>query len=450
MVAKVSILTNAVQRRIEAMFPRFFVGSTKHDHYADFGWPDQLTFEHLYRMYRRNGLATAGVDKTILKTWQTNPELWETDQAAESGVEQEIRERFADLRIWQHFAEADRRSMVGKYAGVILRFRDDQAFDKPVTMVPGGLEGLAGVIPVWESQLEVADWDGRHDSETYGEPLFYQFNESGLGGETKSPRQFRVHPDRVLIWSDDGSVNCRSALEPGYNDLIDAEKVKGAGGEGFWKTSRGAPMIEASPEMTPQQVAQAMGVDQAELIDAINEQIQSFQAGFDKGLMLGGMTAKPLQITLPVPEHFFAVPVQSFAASLGIPVKILLGSQTGERASTEDANEWAQTCMSRRNTRNVPLIREFVNRLERFGILPEKDWHVEWPSLLDPTPDQQMQRAKDMAEINAKFPNEWVFLPEEIRGAVDMDPLTDAEMMRDDPEDERDAVLPPKPEDDEE
>lgn len=437
------LIANAVSRRLEAMFPRYFNLSRKHDHFRDFGWPDTLTFEDFYRLYRRNGLAFAGVDKTILKTWQSSPEVWEREGPTESEVEADIRQRFSDLRIWHHFAEADRRSMVGRYAGVILRFRDSKSFDQPVDQVPGGLDGLAGVIPVWESQLRVGEWVSDPDSEDYGQPKFFEFNESAIGGDKNSPRKFRVHPDRVLIWSDDGTVHGRSALEPGYNDLLDAEKVKGAGGEGFWKTSRGAPVIEAPEGMSPADVAKNMGVSDSDLLDKINEQMDSFQAGFDKALLLGGMTAKPMTITLPSPEHFFAVAVQGFAASIGMPIKILLGSQTGERASTEDAKEWAQTCTSRRVMRNLPLIREFINRLERVGILQERDWHVEWADLTEATADEKMDRAKAMAEINAKHPNEYVFTPDEIREVADYDPLSDADRYRDEEDEEEAALMPP-------
>lgn len=443
MVSRTAMFVNSAMRRLETMFPAHFrSGSAKHDHYKDFGWPDDLTFDQLHRMYRRNGLAFAGVDKTILKTWQDNPDLWETEKPTESETESDIRQRFADLRIWQHFAEADRRSMVGKYAAVILRFADDKDFDQPVDTVPGGILGLAGVIPAWEGQLTVAEYDSDQRSETYGEPLFYQFNESAVGDKTQ-PRQFRVHPDRVLIWSDDGTINGQSALEPGYNDLLDAEKIKGAGGEGFWKTSRGAPLIEAREGVDAKTVAASMGASTpTEYLDKINEQIDNFQSGFDKGLMLGGMTAKPMTITLPSPEHFFAAPVQAFAASLRIPVKILLGSQTGERASTEDANEWAQTCNGRRIIRNLPIIQEFVNRLERVGILPEKDWHINWADLTEASASEKMARAKDMAEINAKHLSEYVFTPDEIREVADYDPLTDEQRETDDlpPQDD---VLPP-------
>ncbi|MDK3016539.1 anti-CBASS protein Acb1 family protein [Pseudodonghicola flavimaris] len=417
------MVANVVQRTLGDMFPAYFQTSAKHDHFKDFGWPDQLTFAQFYRMYRRNGLATAGVDKTIAKTWEDNPELWESETPAESPLEGDIRKAFERLRLWHRFATADTRSMVGCYAGVILRLRDGLPFDAPVGRVAGGLEGLAEVIPVWESQLTVAEWDADPRSETYGQPRFYQFNESALGGTSKSPRQFRVHPDRVIIWSDDGTVNGVSALEPGYNDLLDAEKIKGAGGEGFWKTSRGAPVVGAPEGMTQADVAKAMGVSPAELVDALNDQLESFQAGFDKGLMLGGMTAVPMTISLPSPEHFFAAPVQSFAASLLMPLRVLIGNETGERASTEDAREWNKTCMARRTTRNVPLIREFVERLVRFGILPERDWTIGWADLTEATGAEKMERARGMAEINSKTPMEPVFTDDEIRETVGYDPL---------------------------
>lgn len=429
-------IVNSVQRRLDRMFPAHFSGSTKHDHFVDFGWPEQLDFSKLYRMYDRNGLAAAAVDKTVAKTWQDEPTIWETEKPKESELEARIRKRFVALRVWQMLAEADRRSMVGDYAGVILRYRDDKSFDQPVGRVGGGLDGLAGVIPAWQSQLTVSEWDDDPQSEGYGTPRMFEFNEAALGSEARSARAFRVHPDRVLIWSDDGTVNCRSALRPGYNDLLDAEKIKGAGGEGFWKTSRGAPVIEAAAGLSPADVARNMGIEVKDVLDTINDQIESFNAGFDKGLMLGGMTAKPMHIVLPSPEHFFAAPVNSFAASFLMPVKILLGSQTGERASTEDAEEWAQTCMSRRVNRCRPLIHELVMRLVRFGMLPVKDWTVGWADLTEASASEKIERAAKMAEINAKsggaMGGEVVFTDDEIREVVGFKPLTGVQRFDDD------------------
>lgn len=417
-------------------------GNRKHDHYKDFGWPDNLAFQQFYRMYQRNGLAKAGIEETISRTWQDFPVLWETEHPTESTLEKEVRRRFSELRVWQTFADADRRSMVGAYAGVIIQFADDRPFHEPVDTVRGGLDGIVRLIPAWESQLRVATFDTDETSPTYGEPTMYEFNESKLGGVVKSPRQFSVHPSRVLIWSDDGTVFGHSALESGYNDLLDAEKVKGAGGEGFWKTARGAPVIEAPEGIKPKDVAKAMGVSEDEMIDKVNEQVEQFTKGFDKALLLGGMQAKPMNITLPEPEHFFLAPAQCFAASLQIPIKILLGSQTGERASTEDTRKWNQVNMSRRVGRNRPIIETFVRRLSAVGIIPEKDWTVGWADLTESTAAEKMARSKDLSLINSQQAaiGTIPFTPDEIREAAGYKALESYPKASYDDQDDKDKV----------
>lgn len=410
-------------RRLEQMFPGFWSRiSTKHDHYDDFGWPKELDFNHFYAMWRRNSLASAGVNKTVSKTWQDFPELWETEDTDETGLELAIRNRFNDLRIWQYMSIADQRALVGGYSALILRFRDGRPFDQPVGRA-AGLEGFAGVIPAWRCQLEVAEWENDPMSDNYGFPKMYEFKEAALpGANTSKGRSIRIHPERILIWSEDGTLDCDSLLHAGYNDLLDAEKIKGAGGEGFWKNAKATPVLETDPELNIRALAQSMGVEVAEVADAVNKQVGKYNAGFDNMLMIQGMKAKTLAITLPSPEHFFGSTVQSYAASIQMPVKILLGSQTGERASTEDSAEWAETCMSRRERVCLPLIRAFVMRLEKVGVLPAKDWFYNWPDLTEATAQEKLARAKDMAGINQATQME-VFEPNEIREAAGYDEI---------------------------
>lgn len=429
----VRLIGNYAQNRYTDLMLRLGYGNNaKHDHYKDFGWPDEIGFPHMYRMYTRNGLAAAAVDKTIGRTWQDHPEVWEAEEPRESTLERLIRTKFDDLRVWQHFAEADRRSLVGRYSAIVIQFADDQNFDQPLGMMRGGLDAIVRLIPAWESQLTVSSYDLDQLSPTYGEPSMYEFKEAATGGNQSSPRSFKVHPDRVIIWSEDGTVFGRSALEAGYNDLIDAEKVKGAGGEGFWKTSRGAPVIEAPEGMKPGDVAKAMGIDQKDLVDEVSKQVETFMQGFDKALLLGGMTAKPLNIQLPEPEHFFLAPVQGFAASFKIPLKILMGSQTGERASTEDTREWNQVNMSRRTNRNIPLIKTFIKRLVQCGILKDKDWTIGWSDLTESTAEEKLSRSKDLSLINQQqvgVSQYSVFTDEEIREAAGYKPLALAEKV---------------------
>ncbi len=418
---------SAVRARLARIFPLGY--SAKHDFARDYGWHETLGFGHFHRMYTRSGIAAAGVDKTIAKTWQTMPALWESEAPAASPAEKAIAEHFAKRNIWRGLMEADRRSMVGCYAGAIILLRDGKTLDQPVDRAPRGIASVAGVIPAWEGQLTVADWDNDQTSETYGEPLAYQFDEQAVGEPQSTARaSVRIHRDRMLIWSDDGTVNGRSALEPGYDDLTDAMKVRGAGGEGFWKTARGAPVVEAKEGLSMDELMRGLGAatpDEAR--DKLNEKADDFQAGFDKFLMLGGFTAKPLQITLPQPKEFWEPCVQGFAASLSMPFKVLIGNVTGERASTEDANEWAQTCMSRRENCVLPVLRDFVERLVRWGVLDARPWVIGWDSLLEDSPDDKLGRAKTMADINAASGGEPAFLPDEIREAAGFKPAEEIE-----------------------
>lgn len=427
-----SRLMNAATRNLSVMFPGYFGGGTKQNFYKDYGWPEQVGFPQFHHMYQRNGIATAAVDRTVQKTWETHPWLLEVqpeDHGDETTMEADIRKRFAALRFWQSLMEADRRSLVGEYAAVILRFADGQAMDMPVSRV-AGLEGLAEIIPAWQGQLEVAEWDQDQTSPTYGKPLAFQFNEAAIG-DGKSKRQFRVHPDRVVIWSKDGTVFGQSLLQPGYNDLLDMQKISGAGGEGFWKNAKSAPVLSVDKEAKLQELADMLGVPLTELRDKLEDVVTDYQTGLDALLMLQGIEAKTINVTLPSPEHFHRIPMQSFAASVLMPMKILVGSQTGERASTEDASEWEQTNMARRMNYVQPNIMAVIDRLQAFGVLPERDWALDWASLTDAAPSEKVELAAKMADINSKAGlRDIVFDADEIRVAAGYEPMT-AEQLRD-------------------
>lgn len=433
-------VTNRVTRSFQSILERAGFVTNKHDHYKDFGYPEHINFDMAYHMYTRNGIATAAVEKTITKTWEQLPFIQEyvrdgsqkgKDAAKETSTEAAIRKHFTKLRIWQHLTECDRRSLVGDYAGLILRFADNRGFDQPVSSVRGGLLGLVEVIPAWQGQLTVNEWHMDPQSPDYAKPKMFAFNEAPVG-DAQQPRAFNIHPDRVVIWSSDGTLNGRSFLEPGYNDLVSMEKIIGAGGEGFWKNAKSAPILQIDKEASIERMADAMGVSVDDLREKMDDAVQDWQKGFDQLLMLQGMEAKTLGITLPSPEHFFGIALQSFSGSVNIPLKILIGSQTGERASSEDAQEWNKTCMSRRSNQTIPNLLSLIDRLVQFGLLPSKDWHLAWASLSESSMKEKVDLADKMAAVNVKMQTtgEFVFLPDEIRGVADLEPLQEADKYR--------------------
>jgi hypothetical protein len=439
----ISMLTNALTRRVEMMFPGYFTG-IKHNHYVDFGFPTDISFELLHAMYSRNSLAKAAVDKTVRKTWQDPPWLLERARDGSEGplkketrLEKAIRQHFAKIRFWTKLMEADRRSLVGRYSAVILRIADDLPTDQPLGTVSNGLDALVDVIPVWEGQLRVSKWDDDTSSITYGEPLMFEYDEStvmsqvtGSPSVAKHARKLTVHPSRVVVWSIDGSMDQDSALKAGYNDLLSIEKIVGAGGEGFWRNAKQAPVFEMDKEADVQKMARAMGIKPEDLADIMNDQVADWQQGFDKVLMIQGMTAKSMKVEMPDPESFYMNALQSFAASFDIPLKVLVGTQTGERASTEDASQWNQTCNFRRKNTVIPNILEIVKRLEMCGVLKTNpEWFVDWTDLTESTMLEKIDRAGKMAKVNKDF-GDIVFMPREIRASVGYEPAEEAELAK--------------------
>lgn len=439
------MLVNALTRNLPTMYPGYFGSDTKHPNfYCDYGYPQNLAFDNFYQMYKRNGIAKAGVDRAIETCWQAMPFLQEREDTHDkTTLEAGIEDHFDRLMFWTACAEADKWSRVGAYGALIFRYRDGQAFDQPVTRV-SGLDSIAEVIACNAAQLEPQEfYADPADGDTYGKVKMYQFTENIAGDQFKDQklRQFSVHPDRVHIWSKDSKIWHESVLEPGFNDLLTIQKVIGAGGEGFWKNAKAAPILNVDKDAQLAGLANMLGVQADELGDKLDEIVSDYNRGLDMTMVLQGMDAKLLSVTLPSPEHFMAGPLQSFAASVSIPLKILLGSQTGERASTEDAKEWNKTCNSRRENYIKPNIKRILRKWEQYGIIPKKPWYILWGDLTESSSQEKADLGAKMADINQKMQGSGegpVFTPDEIREVLGWEGMPAATVPRRGAEEESD------------
>ena len=109
-----------------------------------------------------------------------------------------------------------------------------------------------------------------------------------------------------------------------------------------------------------------------------------------------------------------------------------MGNETGERASTEDAKEWAQTCMSRREEMIIPIIDDLIMRMQEWGMIDMQDWHVEWKDLTDSTAEEKRETAAKMVAMNSQqvsAVSELVFTSDEIREVMGFDPLPESEKV---------------------
>lgn len=421
------LVINALSRRLDSSYGNLSSGQDqKHQLlYCDYGYPENITFEMCYQMYKRNGYATAGINHAVETCFQDYPQLLESEKTHDlTQTEQVIAEQLTRLKFWAILAEADKYSRVGEYAGVIFRFRDGKTFDKPVDGVNNGLEGVAEMVPAWQGQLTPLEIDMNETSETYGQVTMYVFDESGLSalgsvnGGTKKARKFNVHPSRVHIWSANQTVyGNRMVLEPGFNDLLTIQKVIGGGGEGFWKNAKAAPIMNVDKDTKAEKLAQMLNVPVTDIADKVDEIVRDFNTGLDATMMFQGIDVKAQAISMLSPEKFVLVAAQSFAASINEPLKLLVGNQNGERASTEDNKQWNKTCNSRRTNYCKPNIMGIIEKFVAYNILPKKSYYLLWSDLTESTTDEKIGIADKMATVNQKLlgTGEVIFTTDEIR-----------------------------------
>ncbi|ELJ5854875.1 DUF1073 domain-containing protein [Enterobacter kobei] len=402
--------------RMGLMAPTMGLDNKRHSAWCEYGFPEQVTYENLYALYRRGGIAHGAVEKLVGKCWQTNPEIIEGDDADESKDEtawEKNTKKVFTKRLWRAFAEADRRRQVGRYAGILLHINDSRTWDQPVFRG----KSLKKVTIAWAGSLTVSEWVTDQKSADYGQPKQWKYVESLPNGGTN---QRFVHPDRVFILGD-YSNDAIGFLEPGYNACVSLEKVEGGSGESFLKNAARQLNVNFEKEIDFNNLASLYGVSIEELQDKFNEVAGEMNRGNDVLMTTQGATVAPLVTAVADPSATYNVNLQTFAASVDIPVKVLVGMQTGERASTEDQKYFNARCQSRRGDLSFE-IEDFSDKLIDLKIIDAvSEKTVIWDDLNEQTGTEKLANAKTMAEINQTFQGSGenpAFSREEIRTAA--------------------------------
>lgn len=389
-----------------------------------FGWNPDPGFDDFYRLWERGGLAHGAIARVISKSWQDNPEINQGDQDEEDRDRTEWERMFArfaeDFGFWEVFQEADLRRCVGNYSAIILQIADSKTWDSPVT--GRGVRRLVKMIPAWQGQIQPTEYDMDETSATYGEPKMYSFNEGavGLANSTAAAsfagRIVNIHPDRVIILGD--ITHGIPLLRAAYNDFANLEKILGGSGESFLKNAARQLAIEFDKEVDLEDIAVAHGVAVKDLRKIYDEVTAGLNQGIDQTVVTQAAKVSPLVANVPDPQKHFEASCMSAAASFMMPLMIWIGSQTGERASTQDQLDWANTMQSRRTRKLGPEARKTIARLISLRLLDAPgEFTVVWSNLAEASLAEKLANGKLMSEINAGSlaSGEAVYTNEEIR-----------------------------------
>lgn len=362
--------------------------------WCEYGYQSDLDFDDYYRAYDRDGLGNAAVDIIADKCWQDHPWIIEGAPDRESteltANESRIDRAFSQAKVWQAFKESDAMALVGGWSAIILRIADNNDLDKP-TAKPS-IEALTELVPVWANQLTaVYDTNQVLQHYVYTEPQT----------EIKPARQVNVHPDRIIIVGD--PARSRPLLKSGFNSLVTLEKVLGGAGESFLKNASRQLNVNYDSDVDLEDIARANGGSVADLHENLSGHVQDINSGVDLLMMTQGATVNPMTVAVSDPAPSFTVALQVFAASVKIPVKVLVGNITGERASTEDIKQLNARCQSRRISEITSSIDKLVSKLKEIGMLSAGQYSIMWNDLRESTSGERAEYVDKLASIIEKI-----------------------------------------------
>ena len=176
------------------------------------------------------------------------------------------------------------------------------------------------------------------------------------------------------------------------NRLWDLEKVVGSGSEAFWLLIRKGLAITAKEGMT----LPASGTP--EYNDLVDE-IEEYEHGLSRIMKLMGLDVKDLGSEPVSSRDQFDVVIDYLAGTSRIPKRIMLGSERGELASSQDEFNFGAFIKSRQSKFAEPFIlRPTIDRLGALGILslPPK-YTVVWESLFHLTDMDKSTIASNVA-----------------------------------------------------
>lgn len=395
------------------------------DYYKILGYPQTLMLADLYAKFERDGLAARIVEFPAAETWRDTPTV-------KDGRDKDAKETTRFARAWAAFAErmrvyhycrrVDTLSGIGRYGVLLIGVAGQPNLEAPMRRV-AGLEQIIYLRPYGESAAEIWEWEDDPANPRFGQPRAYRINlgegadaMTGTGGKSFPARQVIVHHSRVIHVAEgllENEVYGRPRLQRVYNLLDDVLKVVGGSAEATWKLMRKGFVLDVDPEtdLSPEAIAN------------LEEQFDEYDHGLRRYLRTRGMTVSDLGSEVVEPKELFESIISLISAATGIPQRILLGSERGELASSQDQSSWAGQIAARQlNFAETNILRPLIDRLVAWGALQRPSsgqYTVVWDPLFEMTDGEKADVANKWADAIQKASAALgvaLVTPEEYRG----------------------------------
>lgn len=369
--------------------------------YKALGYPEEkdLTFEYFFNKYDRQDIARAVIDRPCDATWKGDVAITEPDKNAnDSDLNKKWKELDELHSIKKRLNKVDKLCELGRYSLLLLGLddvKDEKQFKLPVS----GARKLLYLKQVAESEADVHTWETKPNNPRYGLPVLYKIRiatAQAVGSNIAQTQEYKdifVHYTRVIHYVT-GNLTSEvigvSKLKPIINRLVDLEKILGGDAEMFWRGARPGYTATAKEDYELSDTAESdlMG------------QLDNFEHDLRRFLVLKGMDVQALETQISDPLNHIDAQLQAISAQTGIPKRVLIGSERGELASTQDADQWKELVKTRQEEHAEPtILRQLIDTLMKYKILPMvENYNVMWDDVFAPSEKDKADVGKIRAE----------------------------------------------------
>ncbi len=401
-------------RRVGMTFPKAD-GSFGRDNYETLGYPRTLRPEDYREEYERGGIAERLVEVMPQATWLGGAEVFENDDPKEvTEFEKAWTELAERINLFSAFRRADILAGLGEFAVMVIGGPGENLSDELTSAKSQDIVGL------WPYSQEFAAFNKINNdttNERFGMPETYKVR-LGQGKSTANARNEQdIHWTRIIHVAD-GALSDEMIGKPRlravWNYLMDIAKIHGAGAEAFWRNAHQLNQLDLDPEveMSPEEET------------ALENEIEEVRHDMRDWIRTRGLKiVRHGNNTANFGQNIDAL-MSLTSGTSGIPKRLLLGSERGELASTQDRATFAKVISARRTGYGEPqFVRAWTDRMIEIKALPKPaEYTVVWPEDNQTTEDERLEMAATMADIN-KDTGAWVFTDSEIRAQVGNLPL---------------------------
>lgn len=402
---------------------------TDRDYYKVLGWRRELIFDDFLAKYQRQDIAQTVVDLPASESFREPPELLDGEGETatdETEFVKATRQFFKKHNVWYHLENVDRLSGIGRYGvlliGTTMGAIPDGAARQALAQPVGTLSGASDILYLRafdEGDVSIKSVDKNPFSPRFGLPETYIVdlgNEETGATKTGTVRrvsglQADVHWSRVIHVAEKAYRSTHIGtprLEPVYNTLDDLLKVVGGAAEATWKlVYKGLIISSKEGYRAP------IGKNDTEALSDLEDEIQEYVNDLRRFLILDGMDVHDMGGQSVDVSSIVDILVSLVAANTRIPKRLLLGSERGELASSQDQSNWAGHIRSRRTKHVEPMIiRPFIGRLVEWGVLPAPtngEYTIKWKPLFElddvQKADVSLKKADAISKLSGGAPS---------------------------------------------